>query len=314
MSSPLQPAQPPQVGQRFERTGPNPRPATNPATFARLLASTLEQSRRFPSVGQPAAESWSENSQGGGQEVLGLLSQYGITPSSTEFGSRPGASGAAPFGVGTAGGGLFGAPGLNSLEQGRLRELLGRLSIPNGGQELLSGSTESGPLSPARGRVREGGSFPSQGPAGATRPPTPTTYDGLINEAARRYRVDPALVAGVIEAESGFNPRALSPAGAKGLMQLMDGTAQGLGVRDAFDPSDNVNGGAKLLRQLLDRYHENVPLALAAYNAGPGAVDRYGGIPPYRETQTYVPRVLAATERYRSREQALTGGRGAPWM
>jgi soluble lytic murein transglycosylase-like protein len=96
----------------------------------------------------------------------------------------------------------------------------------------------------------------------------------------------------VVKAESNFDPTAVSGAGAAGLMQLMPGTAASLGVEDVFNPEQNVEGGVRLLRQLLDRYQGNVVYALAAYNAGPGAVDRYGGVPPYRETQTYVPRVL----------------------
>ena len=128
---------------------------------------------------------------------------------------------------------------------------------------------------------------------------TPNGYGPLISDAARRHGVDPALVAGVIESESGFNARATSSAGAKGLMQLMDGTARSLGVSDPYDPGQNINGGTKFLRQLLDRYNGDSRLALAAYNAGGGAVDRYGGVPPYPETQRYVPRVLAAADRYR---------------
>jgi len=119
-------------------------------------------------------------------------------------------------------------------------------------------------------------------------------YDGLINEAAARYGVDPALIAAVIQAESGFDPTAVSPAGAKGLMQLMDGTAAALGVEDAFDPAQNIDGGTRFLRQLLDQFQGNAELALAAYNAGPNAVLRYGGIPPYEETQAYIANVLAA--------------------
>ncbi|MFN0074114.1 MAG: lytic transglycosylase domain-containing protein [Chloroflexota bacterium] len=123
-------------------------------------------------------------------------------------------------------------------------------------------------------------------------------YAELIASASRQYGVDPALIAGVIESESSFNPKAVSRAGAKGLMQLMDATAQGLGVTDSLDPKQNVMGGTRLLRQLLDRYSGDVKLALAAYNAGPGAVNQHGGVPTYAETQRYVPKVLSAMQRY----------------
>jgi len=123
------------------------------------------------------------------------------------------------------------------------------------------------------------------------RAPRRSDYDPLIDEVARAHAVPPALIKAVIAAESAFNASAVSRAGAQGLMQLMPATADELGVLDPFSASENVTGGASYLRKLMDRYG-SLPYALAAYNAGPTAVDRYGGIPPYRETQAYVERVL----------------------
>ncbi len=117
-------------------------------------------------------------------------------------------------------------------------------------------------------------------------------YADLIVSTARSHGISPHLVAAVVKAESGFNPLAQSRAGAKGLMQLMDGTARTLGVSNVFDPAQNIEGGVRFLSSLLRRFNGDPKLALAAYNAGPGAVEKYGGIPPYRETRDYVAKVL----------------------
>jgi soluble lytic murein transglycosylase len=127
------------------------------------------------------------------------------------------------------------------------------------------------------------------------------TFDRLIQAACRRYGVEFALVKAVIKAESAFNPGALSRAGARGLMQLMPATAAMHGVDDIHAPSDNIDGGVRHLRLLLNQFEGDVPLALAAYNAGAGAVARYNGIPPYQETQQYVRRVLHYRNSYRAR-------------
>ena len=134
----------------------------------------------------------------------------------------------------------------------------------------------------------------AQSAAAPSEPSRPTKFAGAIAQAARRHELDPALLTAVVGQESGFRQRAISGAGAMGLMQLMPETARELGVRDPFDPAQNLDGGAKYLRGLIDRYHGRLDLALAAYNAGPGAVDRYGGVPPYRETQNYVANILAS--------------------
>lgn len=126
----------------------------------------------------------------------------------------------------------------------------------------------------------------------------PATLQPLIEAAAKRNNLDPALVAAVAKAESGFRVDAGSGAGARGLMQLMPSTASGLGVTDILDPAQNLDAGSRYLKQQVDRFGD-LRLALAAYNAGPGAVTRYGGVPPYTETQNYVTRVLGLYDQYR---------------
>jgi soluble lytic murein transglycosylase-like protein len=116
-------------------------------------------------------------------------------------------------------------------------------------------------------------------------------FDDLILDAASRHGVSPSLVKAVMLVESGFNPRALSPKGAQGLMQLMPGTARELGVADAFDPAQNIAGGTAYLRRMIDRFGGNMDKAVAAYNAGPGQVEKYGGTPPIAETQFFVRNV-----------------------
>ncbi len=138
--------------------------------------------------------------------------------------------------------------------------------------------------------------------AGFSRMPGPVdraAYDRKIKQVCSLYGLDCNLVKAVIMAESGFNPSAVSPKGAMGLMQLMPGTSRDLGVADPFNPGENIVGGVRYLRMMLDMFGDNMPLALAAYNAGPEAVIEWGGIPPYDETQIYVKRVMDFYDRYR---------------
>jgi soluble lytic murein transglycosylase-like protein len=250
---------------RSEATGGPPSKPTQTAEFQHLLSSALQNQRGFPAVGAPATDSVSPADSAGPDASGPIVARSPLVLSELLRG--------------------YGA------DQGAAA---GGSSKSVAGADAASKTTSSADaISKARGAAETA-------PAAWSSTRVPSGYQEIINQAAERYQLDPALIAGVIETESSFNARAVSPAGAKGLMQLMDQTARGLGVRNSLDPADNVFGGAKLLRQLLDRYHGNVSLALAAYNAGPGAVDRYGGVPPYPETQRYVPRVLAAVERQRA--------------
>jgi soluble lytic murein transglycosylase-like protein len=134
--------------------------------------------------------------------------------------------------------------------------------------------------------------------------PAPAELEMMIQNQASKQGVDANLLKAVIKNESNFNPKAVSSVGAQGLMQLMPATAAGLGVENSFNPAQNIEGGAKYLKNLLQKYDQSVPKALAAYNAGPGAVDRYDGIPPYKETTQYVRKVMNSYQAY----QNATGG------
>jgi len=132
----------------------------------------------------------------------------------------------------------------------------------------------------------------------ASRSLDPVTLSSLVNGASQSNGVPAGLIRAVLMAESAGNPSAVSVAGAQGLMQLMPGTSAGCGISNPFDPTENVQCGTSYLRTLLHHYHNNATLAVAAYNAGPGAVDRYHGVPPYAETRAYVVRVINAYRSY----------------
>jgi soluble lytic murein transglycosylase-like protein len=136
--------------------------------------------------------------------------------------------------------------------------------------------------------------------ANAPAPIPPEQINQLVQQNADIWQVDPALIKSVIANESSFNANAQSPVGAQGLMQLMPETAAALGVKNSFDPAQNVAGGTRYLRSLLDRFKGDTRLAVAAYNAGPGAVEKYGDVPPYAETQSYVKNVLGSLDQYRA--------------
>jgi len=132
-------------------------------------------------------------------------------------------------------------------------------------------------------------------------------YGTLIEQAADRHQVDPALVKAIIMAESGYNPKAISKKGAKGLMQLMPKTAEALGVEDSFNPEDNIDAGVEYFRKLLNRFDGDIELALAAYNAGSRKVRKHKGVPPYKATQYYIKKVLKYYQTYKEPMPAETG-------
>ena len=144
-----------------------------------------------------------------------------------------------------------------------------------------------------------------------TNSPSRQNIESLINQISQDEGVDPNLIKAVVQTESAFNPKAVSHVGAQGLMQLMPSTARGLGVEDSFNAADNLSGGTRYLKGQISKY-QSLPKALAAYNAGPGAVDKYGGIPPYQETQNYVKKVMALYESYAHSPNANTAAGGRP--
>ena len=167
----------------------------------------------------------------------------------------------------------------------------------------LAGASAPTPAATAAAAAASPLGLAATGATGAVKA-TPGAVTGIpfadeINAAAARHKLDPALLAGLIRQESNFNPNAVSPAGARGLTQLMPATAAGLGVKDSSDPLQAIEGGARYLRQQLDRFGNDPQRALAAYNAGPGAVLRHGGVPPYAETQAYVRKVQEFAAEYR---------------
>jgi hypothetical protein len=192
---------------------------------------------------------------------------------------------------------LAGLPieGLAGLGDASVAPYHGVLTTGVGGPLMTYGAYPSPPVSGIPSVEPEdtlaAGLQPGGVGAGASRPMGPE-LENLIGEMSGKYQVPDWIVRNVIRQESGGNPGATSPVGAQGLMQLMPGTAAELGVANAYDPRQNVEGGVKYLRQLLDMFHNDPTKAVAAYNAGPGAVQKYGGVPPFAETQNYVKRII----------------------
>ncbi len=179
----------------------------------------------------------------------------------------------------------------------RLGELQTMVAQMNAPATPAAAPAPTAPTSSFAGALAAAQTSPSAAPVSGTG--ASSAFDAQINAAAASNGIDPALLKGLVSQESGFNPSARSGAGAVGLTQLMPATASALGVTNPLDPAQSLQGGAKYLREQLDRFGGDETLALAAYNAGPGAVQKYGGVPPYAETQNYVTSVMGKAAAFR---------------
>ena len=178
-----------------------------------------------------------------------------------------------------------------------LQTMVAQMNAPATPAPAATAATAATPASSFAGALAAAQTSPSAAPVSGTG--ASSAFDAQINAAAASNGIDPALLKGLVSQESGFNPNARSGAGAVGLTQLMPGTAASLGVTNPLDPAQSLQGGAKYLREQLDRFGGDEQLALAAYNAGPGAVQKYGGVPPYAETQNYVTSVMSKAAAFR---------------
>jgi soluble lytic murein transglycosylase-like protein len=169
--------------------------------------------------------------------------------------------------------------------------------LTDGRVRLFLSSGDSSYIDLPVSEIESVATLPDPPAAAKTAAPANVDVRGLLSRAGEQHDIDVELLASLVHAESDGRANAISRTGAQGLMQLMPGTARNLGVKDSFQPDQNINGGTAYLDELLTRYHDNLALALAAYNAGPAAVDKYHGIPPYRETRAYVARVMTEFKR-----------------